>query len=122
MKKFENCRCMLFLIIFIPVLSTGQIREIKPTISTETSPTSKGFWVVESNVKHPDFSIIRYYLHDNTLLNIEYIFDKKINIKSRKTIQKLNKKLELIAKYFEQDKLHKEILQPITKSEQVEVW
>jgi hypothetical protein len=113
---------MLFLIIFIPVLSTGQIREIKPTVSIETSPTSKGFWVVESNVKQPDFSIIRYYLHDNTLLNIEYIFDKKINIKSRKTIQKLNKKLELIAKYFEQDKLHKEILQPITKSEQVEVW
>ena len=52
------------------------------------------FWVVEGNVKKPDYTIIKFYNAQLVLLKEEIIFGKLLNIRKKKTQQLLDTKLK----------------------------
>jgi hypothetical protein len=56
--------------------------------------SSKGYWVIQSNIKTTKNNTIYFYNNDNVLVYKESIENIKININKRKTLLKLKTALE----------------------------
>lgn len=54
----------------------------------------KSYWVVEGNVKSPNYTIIRLYNKEDVLIHEERVNGKLLNIRRRRDINFLNRKLE----------------------------
>lgn len=68
------------------LLSAGTVAQAQQ--KTETTPASKGCWVVESNVKTPQKQVVKFYDADQQLIYQE-AYDQKILNYSRKNIRKM---------------------------------
>ena len=81
-----------FLIIMFLIVSTScfaqQNRGKAKCIS------SKGYWVIENNIKMPKSNTIYFYNNDNVMVYKEKVEGLKININKRKTLLKLKSALE----------------------------
>jgi hypothetical protein len=53
-----------------------------------------GYWIIESNVKTPESSIIYFYNNDNELVYKEKIEGMRINLKKRRVLMHLKTVLE----------------------------
>ena len=56
--------------------------------------SSKGYWVIENNIKTPESNTIYFYNNDNVMVYQEKLEGIKINTKKRKTLLKLKSALE----------------------------
>jgi hypothetical protein len=56
--------------------------------------SEKGYWIIESNIKTPQNSIVYFYTNENELMYKEKIEGIKINLKKRKVLLNLKKVLE----------------------------
>ena len=56
--------------------------------------SEKGFWVIESNVKTPKSSMVRFYNNDKKLVSSVSVEGKRLNPARRKTLKNLKKALE----------------------------
>src|SRR5438128_6197069 len=65
-----------------------EVRSIPKWIS------DKGFWIIESNIKTPDTSVIHFYNNDNVQVYSEKMEGITLNLKKRKTLMRLKKALE----------------------------
>lgn len=65
-----------------------------PITSTPKWVSEKGFWVVESNVKNRDESVIYFYNNNKVQVYKEVVNGKQLNLKKRKTLMSLKKVLE----------------------------
>ncbi|MEJ0055442.1 MAG: hypothetical protein WDN75_07165 [Bacteroidota bacterium] len=52
----------------------------------------KSYWVVEGNVKSPNYTIIRLYNKEDVLIHEERVNGKLLNIRRRRDINFLNRK------------------------------
>jgi hypothetical protein len=55
---------------------------------------TSAFWVVEGNVKRPDYTIIRFYDDQLKLIKEERIDGKFLDIRKKQNQRHLNRKLE----------------------------
>jgi len=58
------------------------------------TPGTSAFWVVEGNVKQPDYTIIRFYNDQLKLIKEERIDGKFLDIRKKQNQKLLNRKLE----------------------------
>lgn len=56
------------------------------------------FWTVEGNVNQPDYTIIRFYDHQFSLIKEEKLSGKYLDIRKRRNQKLLDKKLEDVLK------------------------
>jgi hypothetical protein len=56
--------------------------------------SDKGYWIIESNIKTPENSIIYFYTNDNELVYKEKIEGVRINLKKRRVLMNLKTVLE----------------------------
>jgi len=77
-------------------LSTNVIAQQNETEDQRTPKwiSDKGYWVIESNIKTPQSSVIHFYNTDNTKIYSEKVEGVKLNIKKRKTLMQLKKALD----------------------------
>ena len=74
----------LTFLFFILSLAAAAQKKSKPCMPAD------GFWVVESNVNDPRSSTVYFYSSSQVLVNQQEIQGKRVNIKRRKTAEKLN--------------------------------
>ncbi|HEX7366347.1 MAG TPA: hypothetical protein VF273_04580 [Pelobium sp.] len=65
-------------------------------ISAQSKETPSAYWVVESNLKTPKTSLVRFYNQKNEIIYQEIIANKRVNIERKKTKKALNKILLLV--------------------------
>ena len=51
---------------------------------------SEGYWVVETNINTPRESIVYFYTSNQEMIYKEAVSGKRINIKRKKTVNRLN--------------------------------
>ena len=73
-------------LLFVILLCAGTVAQAQQ--KTEPSDTSKGCWVVESNVRFPKKQVVKFYNSDQQLIYQE-TYDHKILNYSRKNIRKI---------------------------------
>jgi hypothetical protein len=56
--------------------------------------SEKGYWIIESNIKTPENSIIYFYNNDNELVYKEKIEGVQINLKKKRVLMQLKTILE----------------------------
>lgn len=64
------------------------------THSTPGWISDKGYWVIESNIKMPDTSVIHFYNNKNLEVYTEKLQGITLNLKKRKTLMGLKKVLD----------------------------
>lgn len=85
------------LIVALTICSIAAQAQKNETESTRTTPrwvSDKGYWVVETNIKIPNVSTVRFYSNDNQLVYTEKVNGLVINLCKKKTLKKLKTVLE----------------------------
>ncbi|MES2891102.1 MAG: hypothetical protein V4725_03795 [Bacteroidota bacterium] len=106
MKKFK---ATLFLIVamFYGTMLLAQ----EPGGNVDPKPprwhSDKGYWVIESNVKTPHQSIVRFFNADRQLIYTENINGVKLDCSKRKTLMKLKRVLEKVVDSYNAGELQK---------------
>lgn len=90
-------------ILFFSVTAFAQ-EETTNTIRPPKWVSEKGYWVVESNIHHPDHSLIFFYNNDGVLIYKEKADGIRLNINKRKTKMQLKKGLEEAVVAYEKNK------------------
>lgn len=65
--------------------------------------SEKGYWVIESNIKTPKSSIVRFYTNDRHLIYTEKVEGVKLNVKKKKTLMNLKNVLEKVVYAWEKN-------------------
>jgi len=78
------------------------------TIATPKWVSDKGYWVIESNVKTPENSVIYFYNNDNELVYKEKLEGIRINWKKRRVLMHLKTVLEQSIASWNQQHLFKQ--------------
>ena len=65
--------------------------------------SDKGYWVIESNVKTPDKSLVRFYNADQQLIYTEKVSGVVLDCSKRKTLMKLKRVLEKVVDNHQAD-------------------
>lgn len=93
--------------LFIVFNSFAQAEDENPVNSYPTPKwvSEKGYWVIESNLKTPDQSIVYFYTNDDVLVYKEKINGLVLNLNKRKIKMSLKQVLEQSVYAYE--KLHK---------------
>lgn len=63
--------------------------------------SDKGYWVIETNVKQPQHSVVHFYTNHDQHIYSEAVHDKVLNTKKRKTLMRLKKALEKVVDSYE---------------------
>ena len=109
MKKFKKIT-LLGLVIFIAnnviaqnVVTYGDQRPVKWV-------SEKGFWNIETNVKTPKTSIVRFYDNKHQLVYTEKVEGVVLNIKKKKTLMHLKTVLDKVVDDWEKNGEVKELV------------
>ena len=100
MKKIKSG---LFLLVCLLVTHIGMAQNQEQS-NTPRSPrwlSEKGYWVVESNIKTPENSIVYFYTNDHKLVYTEKVNGVVLNTSKRKTRIKLKKVLDKVVNAWE---------------------
>ena len=100
MKKIKSS---LFLLVCLLVTHIG-ISQNQEQSNTPRNPrwvSEKGYWVVESNIKTPENSIVYFYTNDHKLVYTEKVNGVVLNTSKRKTRVKLKKVLDKVVNAWE---------------------
>ena len=97
MKKIKSC---LFLLVCLLVTYIGKAQN-KEQSNTPRWLSEKGYWVVESNIKTPENSIVYFYTNDHKLVYTEKVNGVVLNTSKRKTRMKLKKVLDKVVNAWE---------------------
>ena len=65
--------------------------------------SEKGYWVIESNIKTPKSSIVRFYTNDHNLVYTEKVEGVKVNVQKKKTLMNLKSVLEKVVYTWEKN-------------------
>ena len=76
--------------------------------------SDKGYWIIESNIKTPQNSIIHFYNNENALVYREKIEGVIINLEKRKVLMNLKKVLEQSVTAWEKGHVMKENVMLLT--------
>ena len=91
-STFFLITCLLFGNIVMAQHQEDGHTPVKPRWYSE-----KGFWVVETNLKTPQNSIVNFYTADRKLIYTEKVTGVVLNTNKRKTLMKLKRVLEKVA-------------------------
>jgi hypothetical protein len=77
------------------ILKSALLLALLSTILSDSSlaqalPSAKNYWVVETNLKERNFSIVRFYNAANELIYEEKLNGVYLNISRRKHVKRLN--------------------------------
>jgi len=95
MKKSIKQLFVIAGLLLLGVAATAQQEEVSTTASaTPRWVSAKGYWVVESNIKSPKSSVIRFYNNEHTMVYSEKIEGVALKLQRRKVKMHLKKVLE----------------------------
>src|SRR3954462_4742300 len=93
MKKIlKTGMMMIVLFAFVSTLARAQDETFTPSVPKWIS--DKGYWVIESNIKSPDTSIVHFYNNDQVQIYSENLQGIRLNLKKKKTLTGLKEVLE----------------------------
>ncbi len=69
------------------------------SIGFAKAQNSNPYWVIETNINKTNFTILRVYDSQNSLLHEETIQGKALNILSRRDRRRIDRKVKEILKY-----------------------
>jgi hypothetical protein len=93
MKKVTKKIIVLAIFTMLSTAMVGrQTQGATPSIPRWIS--DKGYWIVESNIKTPDTSVIYFYNNDNIRVYSEKVNGIILNLEKRKTLMRLKKALD----------------------------
>jgi len=78
---------------------TATAQEEESVAALKTTPrwvSSKGYWMVESNIREPRHSCVYFYTNDDILVHKETIDGVKLSVSKTRTKMKLKKALEIV--------------------------
>ena len=78
---------------------TATAQEDEAAALSKTIPrwvSSKGYWMVESNISEPRHARVYFYTNDNILVHKETIDGVKLSVNKVRTKMKLKKALEIV--------------------------
>jgi len=107
MKKTVIIALALCLFGFAGIAQPDYEEETR-VITTPKWVSEKGYWIIESNIKTPETSIVYFYTNDNTLVYKEKIEGVVLNVKKQKVKMRLKKLLEQMIYTYEQEKRFRE--------------
>jgi len=110
MKKILKKVAILAISTLVSSFVFGQENEA-PIHSLPKWISGKGYWIIESNIKTPDTSIIHFYNNNNIEVYSEKLQGITLNLKKRKTLMRLKKALETSLLASEQWHLSKDNVQ-----------
>ncbi len=97
-----------FTLLLTFVLSSSVLMAQEEESSTPKWISDKGFWIIESNVKTPDTSVIHFYNNDKVEIYSEQVQGITLNLKKRKTLMGLKKVLDESVVAWQQSHLSRE--------------
>ena len=77
-------------LLTLAVLILGFVGNAQSTVT----PSSGGFWVVESNVKTPKSATVYFYTNEQVLVYKETVTGRRLHLKKKKQIRHLNQVLD----------------------------
>lgn len=107
MKKTSAITLILCLLGFAGI-AQADYEEEKRIITTPKWVSEKGYWIIESNIKTPETSIVYFYTNYNTLVYKEKVEGVVLNIKKQKMKMRLKKLLEQMIYAYELEKRFRE--------------
>lgn len=69
------------------------------SIGIVAAQSSKPYWVIETNIHKTNFTILRIYDSQNSLLHEETLKGKALNISSRRDRKRVDRKVKEILKH-----------------------
>ena len=100
MKRIKNA-LLLFATVFATLNAQSQLSETENIPKPPSWCSDKGYWVVQSNVKTPDQSLVSFYTVDGKLVYVETVNGVVLDCTKRKTLMKLKRVLEKVVDTFE---------------------
>ena len=100
MKKIKKA-LLLFATLFATLNTQSQVPEKENLTKPPRWCSDKGFWVVQSNVKTPDQSLVRFYTVDGKIVYAERVNGVVLDCTKRKTLMKLKRVLEKVVDTYE---------------------
>ncbi|MEP7323043.1 MAG: hypothetical protein ABI761_14055 [Saprospiraceae bacterium] len=97
MKKIFNYVALV--VLFASNISSSNAQIIARSKCLWVS--SKGYWVIETNIHAKKNSTVRYYTNDHVLVHTEYVQNKKMNLKDREVKIRLKEDLEAALNQWE---------------------
>jgi hypothetical protein len=107
MKKVLKSFAMLALFTLVSSILFAQEKE-EFIRSTPRWISDRGYWVIESNIKTPDTSVVHFYNNNNLEVYAEKLQGITLNLKKRKTLMGLKKVLDESLVAWEQSHLSKD--------------
>jgi hypothetical protein len=100
----KKARFNLLLVTFLLIGSAG-LAQYEAADNVPARPPrwacEKGYWVVESNIKTPENSIVRFYNNEQKLIYTENVTGTVLNTKKRSTLKKLKRALDKVINDWE---------------------
>ena len=101
MKKIKTGFCLL------AALCAANLALAQAQVNIDPNPprwhSDKGYWVIESNVKTPDQSLVRFFNADQQLIYTEKVSGVVLDCSKRKTLMKLKRALEKVVDNHQAD-------------------
>jgi hypothetical protein len=97
MKKRLQALAVILLLCSAGLTATAQDETAAPVHrNTPRWVSSKGYWIVESNVREPLHACIYFYNNDNKLVHRETVDGKSLSVNKTRTKMKLKKALDIV--------------------------
>src|SRR5688572_15977494 len=100
MKKIKKA-LLLFATLFATLNTQSQVPEKENLTKPPRWCSDKGYWMVQSNVKTPYQSRVRFYTVDGKLVYAERVKGVVLDCTKRKTLMKLKRVLEKVVVTYE---------------------
>lgn len=91
---YQNLKCAFFGFIFFSICITAVAQEEAAYNKTPRYVSSKGYWVIQSNVKQPKEAVVYFYNLQHVLVYKEEVKNVKLNINRTSVKMRLKKALD----------------------------
>ena len=92
---------LLFVTMFTVFHAQSQVERVETGVKPPRWCSDKGYWMVQSNVKTPDQSLVRFYTVHGKLVYAERVKGVVLDCTKRKTLMKLKRVLEKVVVTYE---------------------
>ncbi len=102
--------------IFLPLLFVSFLQlSFASVCCQQLPPNPEPYWIIESNLKTPEKSIVYFYTASHVLMYKESVEGRKLNVNKRKTVKQLNAALTDVLVAWQKDKKAKQNEQIIAR-------
>lgn len=91
---FQNLKCAVLGLFFFSVCITAVAQEEAAYNKTPRFISTKGYWVIQSNIKQPKAAVVYFYNLQHVLVYKEEVKNVNLNVKRTSVKMRLKKALD----------------------------